>query len=160
MIEEQLSELAEIPFTFKDRGTVIPSDRRPVWRMTLVVCLLRHCSRGQKSSLVRLHILDWAMRNTEGRQQLMAFIDGEIMLRYICVRYDPALLRAVLIGEAEQILKIVGKSVKLLSVGQTLAREVEKSKTILTRELEFMKVLGKNFTEKKADQFLKSGVRQ
>ncbi len=133
MIKEKIPEIAGLSYTFRDRGTAIPGDHRPVWRMALVVCLLKHCSRAQKSSLVRLHILDWAVRRVKARDQLLAFLQGELGVRYICVRYDPALLRAVLFGEGEQLLKVAGKNVQLLLAGERLAGEVETSKTILSK---------------------------
>lgn len=154
MIETEYPELVDVPFVFRDRGTAIPADRRPAWRIALVCLLLSNCSRGRKSSIERLHILDWAIRNTDGRRQLLAFLRQESTDRGVIVRYDPALLRAVHFAAAEDYLKINGKSIQLATAGVALSDELSSSTDVFENERTFMEELGQSFLEQHIKEFL------
>ncbi len=154
MIETEYPELVDVPFVFRDRGTAIPADRRPTWRIALVCLLLSKCSRSRKSSMARLHILDWAIRNSDGRKQLLAFLKGEAADRSVIVRYDPALLRAVNFAIAEGYLKIKGKSVVLDTAGITFAEELNATTDVFVDERVFLEELGQKFLEQHINEFL------
>lgn len=153
----ELPQLLDVPFQFVNRGTMIPCNRRPVWRLALVVMLLKKCSRGEKSSIARLHILDWAIRNTEGQRQLLAFLEDKPMFRFAAVRYDPALLRALLFGKAEDLIAIKKGKIQLIDFGKGFAAELEEKKDMFVHERVFMQILGKRFTETAAVKFLNAG---
>ena len=140
-----LPELEHVGFVFTDRGTPIPADRRPLWRIGLVAFLLAECSRGQKSSLVRLHVLDWATRSLESRTQLLAFLEDHHQT--VIIRYDPSLLRAIRLGVAEGVFAIDGKNVKLISNGVLFAKEIANDMDIFSQERGFLTRLGKRLTE-------------
>ena len=145
-------ELEHVGFVFTDRGTPIPADRRPLWRIGIVAFLLAECSRGQKSSLVRLHVLDWATRSVESRTDLLAFIDDHH--HNVVIRYDPSLLRAIRFGVAEGMFEIDGKNVKLVSLGVQFAKEIANDPAIFSQEREFLTRLGKQLTERLVDQLV------
>ena len=90
-----LEELTGAQFRFTARPTAIPPDLRPVWRMTILVLFLQRCCRQGKSSLKKLHVLNWAIRHPASRQTLLDVLDGRARPDRAIVRFDPALNRAL-----------------------------------------------------------------
>lgn len=63
------------PFVFDEQPTTLPADLRPTWRVALLTVTLRTC-RGGRSSLQRLHVLNWALRSAEGIDELRRVLQG------------------------------------------------------------------------------------
>ena len=151
-------ELIDATFVFDKRGSSLPADRRPLWRISLIVELLNRCSRGSKSSIARLHVLDWAIRSETGTQQLAEFLESGPSLRFEPVRFDPAVLRAIDFGRASGLFDLSKQSVQLTSQGEDFARALIENKELFARERQIMARIGKSFTENKVDAFLKGGA--
>ena len=153
-IEQEYPELVEQAYSFDRGGIAIPGNRRPLWRIGLLVQLLANCSRGKKSSFVRLQILDWCSRTKTDQTLMTLFLNNEPS--DAAVRLDPATLRAVHYGTALKIFDFDGKTVQLGKAGAELAREIEESGTF-EREKAFMESIGKRFLEKQVSQFIGTG---
>ena len=89
-------------FIFRRRPVALPGDLRPTWRIGLLVLLLARGCRQQRSSLTRMHLLNWAARSEANHADLMGLIAGELSPDQLIVRFDPACNRAIdfAIGEA------------------------------------------------------------
>lgn len=61
----ELLEYFDIPFSFYERPTPLQPQLRVVWGLATLVLILEICSRSQRSSTSRLHLLNWAVRNNE-----------------------------------------------------------------------------------------------
>lgn len=144
-------------FIFRDRGTVLPGDRRPLWRVALVMLLLKQACRGASSSLSRLHVLDWAVRSKHGRDQIVGFLNGNRPASFSPVRFDPALLRALQFARAEHLVAAKGGNIALTDKGLALAAEIEAEADLLRVEKAVLAELGKKFTEKASEAFVKIG---
>jgi hypothetical protein len=124
MIEAYFPELRDVSFTFTRRGTPLPPDRRPIWRISLLVEILSRCSRGRKSSILRLRILDWAARNAVGTRSLIDFVEGKPRQLYAPVRYDPSFLRALSFGNGAKLFSQTKARVELTDTGFRYSKEV------------------------------------
>ena len=79
--DERVEEIVSVPeldaeFIFRRRPLALPGDLRPRWRIGLLALLLNNCCRQQRSSLTRLHVLNWAVRSEANHENLTALIKG------------------------------------------------------------------------------------
>ncbi len=139
----------DTPFTFNERPESIPGDLRPLWRMSLLLLMLFVASRGKRSSFGRLHVLNWAIRSDEGRDALLAIVDGHLLPGTIVVRIEPSLNRAVDFAHGEKLIrKIGGDRIELTSKGESEAQRIFEQEDLLCSEREYLDQIGKKLTEK------------
>src|SRR4051812_18459426 len=105
MKNQGLDLLLEEPFTFRRRPTPISAAMRPLRRIALLVLMLDKC-QGGKASHEQLHVLNWALRNSESQHSLVEFLRGDGHPDKPIVRFDPSLDRATLFAEAEGLVLI------------------------------------------------------
>src|SRR5690606_16062641 len=94
MASINISDLVE-PLIFRSRPEPIPGDLRPLWRIGIILLILDLTSRGGKSTLGRLHVLSWAVRTRETRENLLRVIREEVSPHTLIVRIEPSLNRAI-----------------------------------------------------------------
>lgn len=150
-----LEELKGASFRFSARPIAIPPDLRPVWRMTILVLFLHRCCRQGKSSLKKLHVLNWAIRHPASRQTLLDVLEGRVRPDRAIVRFDPALNRALDLAKGEELVEQVsGDRFQITAKGQLLAEEAMNDSACLTSEKWFMSEVGSKVTEVKINQLL------
>lgn len=135
-------------FLFRRRPVAIPGDLRPAWRIGLLVLLLRKCCRSGRTSLARLHVLNWGIGARENRHNLKAAIDGGLAPDFLIIRFDPFLNRAVdfAIGEG-LVRRSEGTKVELTPRGRELAEELAQVETAYKDEKQFIDSIRQGVTE-------------
>src|SRR5687767_3185407 len=102
-----LRDFQELPsgvsFIFKRRPSPLPADLRPRWRVSLLLLILFH-SRGQKASLQKLHVMNWALHSECTRGLLLRFAEGRIPKDSLIPRIEPSLTRAIDLAMAENLV--------------------------------------------------------
>ena len=122
-------------FIFRRRPVALPGDLRPTWRIGLLVLLLSRCCRQQRSSLTRMHVLNWAARSEVNHADLTALIAGRLPPDQLIVRFDPACNRAIDFAIGEGLLKRVdGSRIELTESGKALAEEISKDSEVYVTE--------------------------
>lgn len=146
----------DVPFTFTRRPSPLDPELRPEWRLSVLVLLLRVCCRGTRSSLRKLHLLNWTIRSNEARLRLFALLDETIGPEDIEIRVEPALNRAIDFAAAEGLVRFVGgDKVELTPSGVSLAAEIVSAPDCLVHERAFMERLRLRLTEQKVTEILK-----
>jgi hypothetical protein len=136
------------PFVFRRRPVAIPADLRPAWRIGLLVLLLKKCCRGHRTSLARLHVLSWGFRSVEGRQQLLAAVQGHLSPDSLVVRFEPFLVQAVDFALGEGLVRRDGgNKIELTPAGETLAEELESTEMAFAAEKNLMGQIRTKVTE-------------
>lgn len=122
-------------FVFRRRPVALPGDLRPTWRIGLLVLLLSQCCRQQRSSLTKLHVLNWAVRSAIHHAELTSLIEGRISPDQLIVRFDPALNRAIDFAIGEGLVKRVnGSRIELTELGKTFAGEISQDLKLYVTE--------------------------
>lgn len=135
-------------FTFRRRPVPLPADLRPVWRIALIVLLLRKCCRQGRTSIARLHVLSWGLRTEESREQLLAASDGKLTPDALIVRFEPFLSLAIDFALAERLIaRDGGDRVVLTASGNVFADEIEANIEVLAPEKDFMGLIKGKITE-------------
>lgn len=146
----------KIPFRFKRRPRSIAPDFRIDWKISLLLLILELSSRGGKSSLNRLHVLNWAVRSSKHQEEFVATRDSESPLFSFSVRFEPAFSRAIDVAVAAGLTNWVGGNrLELTPRGRTLAKSVLKEKELFEPEVAFLTRVGKSVSESEALGLLK-----
>lgn len=125
---------------FRTRPEAIPGDLRPLWRISVILLVLRLSSIGNKSTMRRLYIFNWAILSEENRNKLRELIRGSISPDEIIIRFEPSLSRALDFARGEGLLEfIAGKRVQLTLQGLNAAEELLRNQNILVEEKNFLR---------------------
>src|SRR4051794_40307362 len=108
MPADSIGELLDQPFVFRDQPRPAPSDLRPVWRVPVVVLMVRACYR-ERATHEQLHVLNWALRSIESAEALALYLAGALAPERAVVRFDPALDRAVALAHGFGLLEWKGR---------------------------------------------------
>lgn len=153
-LEEGLFAVPELDatFTFRRRPVALPGDLRPTWRIGLLALLLTQCCRQQRSSLTRLHVLNWAVRSEANHDDLKALIEGQLSPDQLIVRFDPAFNRAIDFAIGEGLVKRVdGSRIELAEQGKVFAEVISKNSEVYVIEKELIGAIKQKVSETLVD---------
>ncbi|HMP71320.1 MAG TPA: hypothetical protein PKA76_18370 [Pirellulaceae bacterium] len=137
-----------VPFVFRDRPAAVKGDLRPLWRMSLIVMLLRKCCRQNRTSFARLHVLNWALIFKNNQLTLLDLVKNKTQPTEVLVRIEPFLNTAVNYCIGEGLLsQEKGDRLVLTSQGVNLADRLIEREDIFEEERRFMIELGNSLTE-------------
>jgi len=136
-------------FLFNTRPESIPADLRPLWRISLILLILRIASRGGKSSFSRLHLLNWSLIATTNYETLKEIIKGNMQPQVAVVRIDPAVSYAVDFAVGEGLMKKEnGNHIALTEAGSKKADILIKTSGAFEIEKRILNEFGKTINEK------------
>lgn len=145
---------------FRSRPEAIPGDFRPLWRISTVLLILKLTSWANNSTLGRLHILNWAMRTEENRENLKRIISDSLPPDKIVVRIEPSLIRALELASGEGLIEYAGGKAKLTHKGVEVANELMNEEQIFAEEKRFLEEIGKRgLTEQIINQIFSEGFQ-
>ena len=144
------------PIVFTSRPEAIPGDFRPLWRIGILLLILFLASRGCKSSLVRLHVLNWALRSLQNQQNLKDVVAGKMKPDAVLVRIEPSLNRAVDLAHGEGLVnRNADGRLSLTSRGKIAGETLCKEPAVFEGEKKFLGEIGKGVTEVFVNSFFK-----
>jgi len=152
--DESLFAVPELDatFTFRRRPVALPGDLRPTWRIGLLTLLLSHCCRQQRSSLTRLHVLNWAVRSEANLQDLTALIEGRLSPDQLIVRFDPAFNRAIDFAIGERLVQRVdGSRIELAEPGKAFAEVISADPVVYVTEKKLIGTIKQRASETLVD---------
>ncbi|MFN7998415.1 MAG: hypothetical protein U0Q18_32640 [Bryobacteraceae bacterium] len=135
-------------FRFTRRPMAIAAELRPDWKMAALLLILQLSSRGGKSSLRRLHILNWALRSPRNRAEFEQVREHQQPLFSFQFRFEPALGRAINLAVGEKFVEWVGENrLQITTKGKRWIADITKDDSVMYQEREFLKRIGKDVTE-------------
>src|SRR5688500_18987968 len=112
---------ADLRVSFERRPFPLVADLRLTWRLPLLALCLQICCRGGRSSLARLHLLNWAVRTPKSRTLLLQALDGHRRPHDMPVRLEPSLIRVIDFAAGEGLVDFPkGDRVQLATKGYGL----------------------------------------
>ncbi len=143
-----LEELEGSHFHFSSQPVALSADLRPLWRLTLLLLILHRCCRQSRSSLKKLHVLNWALRQPESRRVFLSVIKGSVRPDDAIVRFDPALNRALDLARGEKLIDQVSVDrYQITPKGQRFAEEVFEDPECMKIEKWFLDEVAGQVTE-------------
>lgn len=144
---------------FRTRPIHLPADLRPTWRIGLIAIMLKKACLQSRSSLQRLHVLNWGMSSVETRLSLQRAVRGDALPDSILVRFDPFLSRAIDFAIGERlVVRRGGKAIELSASGKLLAEEIVAIEGVYAIERQFLQSVGYAITEKLVTSMFKGSV--
>src|ERR1700690_3340095 len=154
MAEERALTL-EKAFRFTRRPMAIAAELRPDWKIGALLLILHLSSHGGKSSLRRLHILNWALRSSKNRAEFEQVREHQQPLFSFQFRFEPALGRAINLAVGEKLIEWVGGDrLQITAKGKRWVTEILKDEDVMQEERDFLERIGKSITEPVATEMI------
>jgi hypothetical protein len=145
----------DIPFRFKRKPMAIAAELRPDWKIMSLLMSLQLSSHGGKSSLKRLHVLNWAIRSKRFGDEFNRILNDPSPLFGFGIRFEPAFSRAIdLAVGAGLVAWVGGNRLQISAKGKQAVTSALKDKALMEQERVFLQTLGKSVTETIADRVL------
>ena len=122
-------------FRFTPRAQAIPADRRLIWRCCLMLLVLRAACHGQKASLLKLHVFNWALRSKNTTYDLIKSLKAATGTDSVIVRFDPGLPRVLAFLEATGMIARLGNGkFSLAKKGKLIAEKILSDENVFSFE--------------------------
>lgn len=139
--------------SFRVRPVSVPGELRISWRLAVVVLMLEGC-RKQRASLVKLHVLNDAVRSADSAQQLRRVLRDELPSSFWRTRVEPAFGRALDLAVGSGLVSWIqtthGAGLKLTDRGKEAVAAVRKLDGVLEHEKTVLAELSPKLTEQRA----------
>ncbi|MCF6442566.1 hypothetical protein L1077_24400 [Pseudoalteromonas luteoviolacea] len=141
--------MSKIEFN-RRRAAVIP-DLRPMYKIAKILMILALCCSGKKASLLKLHLLNWALLDSQRFKALKLSAEQKKLLLGVW-GIDPSLNMALQFAVSEKlILRLANGSFQLSDLGLEFMNKSNMIGLLPELSLE-MKALGKGITEKMVNE--------
>lgn len=134
------SEIKNIKFSKKPIS--IPVDYRPMYKIGQIVMILSITCIGNKCSLLKLHLLSWALKADENKDKVLELIKNNYEPDIAVWGIEPALNRALLLCVAEGICIIEHGKYLLTKKGEEFFKLIVKA-DVFKEEFIFLNFVGK-----------------
>ncbi len=136
--------MATIKFT--PRPMPVLTELRPIYKISQALLILHICGHGSKCSLVKLHLMHWAIKTPRRIEtMILAAQLGEMSLPVW--GFDPALSIALQLAFRDGLIEPTTNGFKLTAKGQELAKIIMSDGTIMMDEKTALLKIGRKITE-------------
>lgn len=143
--------MAKLKFTRRP-SPVLP-EHRPLYKIAQIMLILQF-SRGHKSSVLRLHLFNWALKSAQRIQFLRSAVkDGALPLP--TWGFDPALAIALRYALAEQLVEQVANGFRLTDKGAAFINDALKDSEVFVQERVDLAEVCKQITETMVERVAK-----
>lgn len=133
----------------------VPYKYRIRYKIALIVLIIGMCCRKGACSLIKIHMLTWALNSAKEMNNLARFLNSETAINQPTIRVDPSVNRALAFGVAEKVFvqTNTGKFA-LTKHGDIVFNEIMEDADILAIEKMFLKSVANKLPEKKIDDII------
>tara|TARA_R110002033_G_scaffold160965_1_gene197428 strand:+ start:1407 stop:1880 length:474 start_codon:yes stop_codon:yes gene_type:complete len=147
--------------TFSKKPISIPPEYRPSYTIGLIVLILKICCQSSKSSLLKLHLINWALKSDENKISLKKFVLSNYTESSKTWGIEPSLNRALNYSIHEGICSIIDGKYQLEEKGELFYQKIIENSEYLNEEIDFLKFLGKRkVTDSRIDSIYKKWKNQ
>ena len=133
---------------FDAKPDAVPYNSRISYKVTQLCLILRICGRGDSCSLIKLHMISYALISHANMNMLVEFAEGTANAPV--VRFDPAVNRALTYAIAYGLIEqLKNAKYKLTTRGQMLADQIKLVGDLMLVEVCDLNMLAKKLTETK-----------
>lgn len=142
-------------YSFRNVGSPVDPELRPIWRLSLICIILSKLSRSNRATIKKIQILCSIMSSERRMRLLEQYSVSEVDLE---IRLDPLTDKAILLGIDESLLKLIdGEKVELSDAGRKLSDLIFSDESIMTKEKNFISLHKPNdFSESKTSNYFSS----
>ena len=148
---EELIEYSSIVFDAKPDA--VPYSYRISYKVSLLCLIMKLCGRANVCSLVKLHMISFALISHDNMEKLKEFIDGKN--EEPIVRFDPSVNRALTYAIAYGLIEQQQTAkYKLTKRGIQLAEQILIAEDLLIMEINDLNMINKKLTESKVTEII------
>lgn len=136
--------MATIKFT--PRPMPVLTELRPMYKICQVLLILHICGHGNKCSLVKLHLMHWAMK-TPRRMETMSLAAQLGQISLPVWGFDPALSIALQLAFRDGLIEPTSTGFRLIHKGHQLVTDIMKDGTVMVDEKVTLSKIGRKITE-------------
>ena len=141
---------------FTQRPIPIPVDYRPLYKISIIILVLKLCCRDNASTLLKLHLFSWILKSDSNMNVMRNYIVSNYKKEIEFWNIEPALNRALQFAVADGLCEMTStKKYKLKEKGESFYNSIIESESF-TKEIGFLKFVGKNkITDSRIDEMTK-----
>ena len=139
---------------FIQRPAPVFVEHRPIYKIGQILLILYLSSRGFKSSITRLQLFNWLIKERVRKDKVILSIKNNKLDVYAW-GFDPALTIALRYAIAEKLIDEDVDSFKLTNKGVEYCMRILEDETLFEEEKTFLQVVKKSITEKIVDSATK-----
>ncbi|GHA09861.1 hypothetical protein [Oceanisphaera arctica] len=139
--------------TFHRKPMPLMVEHRPIYKITQLLLVLYLSSRGKKSSLIRLHLFSWVLKD-EIRKKMLLESANQNQILFGVWGVDPAVNISLQYAEAEGLISKSGLSYKLTQDGAKYVSEID-SEMAFKDDYFFLQSIGSKITEGMVENIIK-----
>lgn len=120
-----------------------------MYKITQILLVLHLASRAKQSSLIRLQLFNWVLKDPERQRRLLA-ASQDNQISFPAWGVDPALNKALAFAKADGLIEPVAQGFKLSMLGQQFCARVIKE-GLFEEDRSFLDTIGISVTQKMVD---------
>ena len=150
--------MKEVPLEYTDivfdaKPDAVPYNYRISYKVTQLCLIMRICGRGDVCSLIKLHMISFALISQDNMRKLVDFVDG--IGSTPIVRFDPAVNRALTYAIGYGLIeRQQNAKYKLTNRGKQLAEQIRAVGDLMVMEISDLNSLAKKLTESKIEEIV------
>ena len=121
------------------------AEYRPLYKISHILLILYLCSRGGKSSLIKLQLFNWVIKDKSRNRFLLEAADAGV-LNVNVWGLDPTVNSAIQFGMAEKLLETSSNGVTITSIGKEYIKDIIEN-NVIEADVNFLTRIGKKITE-------------
>ena len=138
---------------FNAKPDAVPYNYRISYKVTQLCLIMRICGRGDVCSLIKPHMISFALISQENMRKLVDFADG--IGSAPIVRFDPSVHRALTYAIGYGLIKRQQNAkYKLTDRGKQLAEQIKVVGDLMVIEIGDLNLLAKKLTERKVEEIV------
>lgn len=138
---------------FDAKPDAVPYNYRISYKVTQLCLIMRICGRGNVCSLIKLHMISFALISQVNMMRLVEFAEGTGSAPI--VRFDPSINRALTYAIAYGLIeRQQNAKYKLTDRGQRLAEQIKVVGDLMAVEISNLDMLAKKLTETKVNEIV------
>uniref|UniRef100_A0A182UFN2 Rad50/SbcC-type AAA domain-containing protein n=1 Tax=Anopheles melas TaxID=34690 RepID=A0A182UFN2_9DIPT len=131
---------------FTSRPSPVLTELRPIYKICQALLIMHLTGRGDKCSLVKLHLMNWAIKTPPRVETMKLAADlGQITLPVW--GFDPALSMALNLAYSDQLIEPTTTGFELSIKGKQLVKTIMDDKSVMVEEKTALLKIGKKITE-------------
>lgn len=130
---------------FNVRPSSVLPDHRPLFKITQLLLVLLLASRGRKSSLVRLQLFNWVLKEDARREKLVRAAKSQ-EIDFPAWGIDPTVQTAMTLAAADGLIIATAKTVTLTEKGSNLCERALKEQ-LYDDDVSYLRALKTSITE-------------
>ena len=141
---------------FNVRPSSVLPDHRPLFKITQLLLVLLLASRGRKSSLVRLQLFNWVLKEDARREKLVRAAKSQ-EIDFPAWGLDPTVQTAMTLAAADGLITANSKTVTLTDKGSTFCQRALEEQ-LCDDDAAYLRSLKTSITEKMVENIVEKWV--